>query len=73
VFRIPAVGAAESTCLPSSGILEPKAKAGEVSVEAVTRALVKRVHALTGQNMAETARRTGLDRRTVARWLKPSK
>jgi ActR/RegA family two-component response regulator len=33
----------------------------------LTQVLVTHVHALTGGNMAETARRTGLDRRTVAR------
>ena len=69
----PAADAPESTCMPSSGNLGPRAKAGEVSAEEVTRSLVKRVHALTGENLAETARLTGLDRRTVARWLKHSK
>lgn len=64
--------APDSTCLPSSGNLGPMAKAGKVSAGAITRSLVKRMHGLTGGNLAETARLTGLDRRTVAKWLKPS-
>jgi DNA-binding NtrC family response regulator len=63
--------APESTCVPSSGILGPKAKAGEVSFEELTRSYVTHVHALTDQNKAETARRTGLDWRTVRRWVDP--
>ncbi len=59
----------ESTCLPSSGILGPKAKAGEVTLEEVNRALVTRVFVLTDQNKAETGRLLGVTWRTVARWL----
>ena len=58
-----------STCVPSSGILGPRAKAGEVTLDEINRAYVTRVHLLSEQNMAETARRTGVDRRTVRRWL----
>ena len=43
----------------SSGLLGPRAKAGEVSLEELTRAYATRVHALTQQNKAETARRLG--------------
>ena len=77
-----ALVAPESTCLPSSGILGPKAKAGEVTLAELERAYVTQVHVLTDQNMAETARRTGLTWRTVsrkldlarlARWLKRKK
>jgi DNA-binding NtrC family response regulator len=64
-------GAPESTCLPSSGILGPRAKAGEVSFDELNRAYVTRVHVLTDQNKAETARRVGLDWRTVGRWIDP--
>jgi DNA-binding NtrC family response regulator len=63
----------ESTALPSSGILGPVAKEGRVSVDELTRSYVTRVHVLAGENTAETARRTGLDRRTVARWLDPAR
>jgi len=63
--------APESVALPSSGILGPRAKAGDVDHEELIRAYVTRIHALTGQNKAETARRTGFDRRTVARWIDP--
>jgi DNA-binding NtrC family response regulator len=63
----------ESTCLPSSGILGPKAKAGEVSFVEATRALVTWTHVLTGQNTAETARLMEVDRRTVTRWLDPAR
>jgi transcriptional regulator with AAA-type ATPase domain len=68
--RAPApAGEPPSVALPSSGILGPVAKAGRIQVEELTRDYVTRVHVLTGQNTAETARRTGLDRRTVTRWL----
>jgi DNA-binding NtrC family response regulator len=74
--------APESTCLPSSGILGPKAKAGEVTLKELEKAYVTQVHVLTDQNIAKTARLTGVDRRTVlekldlarlARWLKGKK
>jgi hypothetical protein len=63
----------ESICLPSSGILGPRAKAGDVDHEELLRAYVTRIHARTGQNKAETARLTGFDRRTVARWIDPER
>lgn len=66
-------GAPESACLPSSGILGPRAKAGEITVEELTRAYVTRVHVLTGQNRSETARRTGLNWRTVGQRLDPAR
>ncbi|MFO0757608.1 MAG: sigma 54-interacting transcriptional regulator [Byssovorax sp.] len=70
----PEIGASpESVCLPSSGILGPRAKEGNVSVEELTRAYVTRVHLLSEQNVSETARRTGLDRRTVQKWLDPAR
>jgi DNA-binding NtrC family response regulator len=59
--------------IPSSGILGPRAKAGEVSLEELTRTYVTRVHVLTAQNKAETARRTGLDWRTVKKWVDPAR
>jgi hypothetical protein len=65
--------APESTCLPSSGILGPRAKAGEVSFEDLAQAYVTRMHVLTDQNASETGRRTGLDRRTVRRWIDPTR
>ncbi len=74
-----AAGTPESTCLPSSGILGPRAKRGEATLEDVNRSFATRVHLLTGQNNAETARRLKADWRTVnklidpariARWLK---
>ncbi|MFO0756236.1 MAG: hypothetical protein U0359_07075 [Byssovorax sp.] len=37
----------------------------------MTRAYVNRVHVLAGQNKTETARRTGIDRRTVDKLLDP--
>lgn len=37
----------------------------------LTRAYVKEVYELTEENMSETSRRTGLDRRTVKRYLNP--
>ena len=61
----------QSACLPSSGILGPRAKEGEVTVEELNRAYVTRVHVLTDQNQSETARRTGLNWRTVGRMIDP--
>lgn len=63
----------ESVGLVSSGLLGPRAKAGEVSLEELTRAYATRVHALTQQNKAETARRLGVDWRRVARWIDPAR
>jgi DNA-binding NtrC family response regulator len=59
--------APESACVPSSGVLGPRAKAGDVSLDELDRAYVTRIYMLTGENVAETSRRTGLDRRTVQR------
>ncbi len=59
---LPAEGTAgtpESTCLPSSGILGPKAKKGEATLEEVNRSLATRVLVLTGQNKAETRAAVG--------------
>jgi ActR/RegA family two-component response regulator len=53
--------------MPSSGLLGPRAKAGDVSLDELDRAYVTRIYMLTGENVAETSRRTGLDRRTVRR------
>jgi transcriptional regulator with AAA-type ATPase domain len=67
-----------STCQPSSGNLGPNAKAGNVPADEVMRSLVTHIYFLTGLNKSETARRTGLNWRTVdklidherlARWL----
>jgi ActR/RegA family two-component response regulator len=55
------------------GILRPKAKAGEVTLEELAKAYVTQVHVLTDQNMAETVRRTGLTWRTVSRKLDPAR
>ncbi|MFO0762921.1 MAG: sigma 54-interacting transcriptional regulator [Byssovorax sp.] len=71
--RAPPSIALPSTALPSSGLLGPRAKTGEVSAEDLTRSLVKRVHAMSGENIAETARRTRLNWRTVAKLLKRPK
>ena len=57
--------------MPSSGILGRRAKAGEVTLEEVNRAFVTRVYVATNLNTAETARRLGLDTRTVQRLLDP--
>jgi DNA-binding NtrC family response regulator len=54
---------------PSSGLFGRRAKAGEVSVPELTRAYVTRVYVLTGLNQSETARRTGLTRRTVMKTI----
>ena len=59
--------------MPSSGILGPKAKAGEIGFKQLGRAYGTRMYVVTGQNRAETARRAGLDRRTVLRWLNPAR
>ncbi len=68
-----AQGAPESTCEVSSGILGPRAKAGEVTLEEIARDYVTRVHVLTDQNRSETARRTGLNWRTVPHKLDPAR
>jgi ActR/RegA family two-component response regulator len=60
-----AAGVPESACLSSGQILGPRTRAGEVDAEQLTRALVKRLYKITGGNVAETARLTGMDRRTV--------
>jgi hypothetical protein len=59
--------------LPSSGLLGPVAKEGNVPVDEVVRDLVTRVYVLTGQNQSETARRTGMNWRTVGRTLDPER
>jgi DNA-binding NtrC family response regulator len=70
--------APESLCQPSSGLVGPNAKRGAVNAEVLIQAYVNHVFLETGQNLSETARRTGLDRKTVrqkldlprlARWL----
>ncbi len=65
--------APESVCVPSSEVLGRRAKAGEVTLGEVARALVTRVHASTGENTAETARKLGIDYRTVQRWVDPKR
>jgi hypothetical protein len=62
-----------SVGLRSSGILGLRAKAGDIDADELLRSYVTRVHANTGQNMAETARRTRFNRRTVARWIDPER
>jgi DNA-binding NtrC family response regulator len=57
--------APESVCAPSSGLLGPMAKRGHVSARKLTEAYVTEVFITTGQNLAETARKTGMHRRTV--------
>ncbi len=66
-------GTPESAAQASSGILGPQAKAGKVSADEVMRAYVTQVHVLTGENKAETARRTGLNWRTVKRLIDPAR
>src|SRR5262249_14234908 len=66
-----APGPPESICLPSSGIVGPRAKAGDVDHGELIRAYVTRIYVRTGQNKSETARLTGFDRRTVGRWIDP--
>ncbi len=66
-------GTPASAELVSSGLLGPKAKAGAVSLEELNRAYATRVHLLTGQNKAETARRLGVDWRKVGRWIDPAR
>jgi len=61
-----------SPCVPSSGILGRRAKAGEVSLEEVNRALVTRVYVATNLNKAETARRLGDVRRRRLRPPRPA-
>jgi DNA-binding NtrC family response regulator len=65
----PADEAPDTPCAPSSEILGPRAKAGEITLDELTRSFVTRVHFLTGLNKAETARRLGCDARKVSRWL----
>jgi hypothetical protein len=62
--------APESVCL-SSGILGPRAKVGDIDREELLRAYVTQIYVSTGLNIAETARRTGFNRRTVPRWIDP--
>jgi DNA-binding NtrC family response regulator len=62
-----------SICLPSSGILGARTKAGEISFAELIRAYVTWLYVLLGQNKAETARRTGLNWRTVSRWIDPAR
>jgi hypothetical protein len=61
----------ESLCVPSSGILGGRAKAGEVDWMTVLTIYVTTVYARTGMNKAETARRTRIDRRALSRWIDP--
>ena len=58
-------GAPESVCAPSSALLAPMVKRGEISAEELEVIYVTEVFASTGQNLAETARKTGMHRRTV--------
>jgi hypothetical protein len=69
----PAPGTPESTCLPSSEILGKKTKAGKIGFVELVRAYMTWMHLLNGQNRAETARQTGVDERTVRRWLDPAR
>lgn len=66
-------GTPASLGVVSSGILGPRAKEGKVSLEELMRAYVTRMHVLTALNKAETARRTGLDWRTVKQWIDPAR
>jgi DNA-binding NtrC family response regulator len=72
---IPPVAAEEtepsSSSPPSSGLLGPRAMEGSISVHELIRAYVTRVHVLTRQNQTETARRTGLNWRTVGQLIDP--
>jgi len=61
--------APQSVCMPSSGLLGPRAKAGEVDHKKLLSAYVTHVYVSTGQNKAATARITGFDRRTVAQLI----
>jgi DNA-binding NtrC family response regulator len=61
--------APESMCQPSSGLVGPNAKRGVVDAEDLLQAYVSHVYMETGQNLSETARRTGLDRKTVRQKL----
>ena len=54
-------------------MLGPKAKEGTITVDELTRAYVTRVHAMTHQNRSETARRTGLNWRTVGQMIDPER
>ena len=58
-----------SRCQPSSGIVGPNAKTGAVDAHEVLVSFVNHVYVETGQNLSETARRTGLDRKTVRQKL----
>jgi transcriptional regulator with GAF, ATPase, and Fis domain len=69
VVAAPAAFEAESSGPPSSGILGSAAKAGRLTLDEVQRAYVTQVYALTGENKAETGRRTGLDWRKVERFV----
>jgi transcriptional regulator with GAF, ATPase, and Fis domain len=64
-------GPAESTVLPSSGLLGPVAKEGKVSIEELNRDYVTRVYLNTGLNQTETARVTGLGWRKVGQMIDP--
>ena len=67
----PPPDAPQSVCVPSSGIVGWLAKDGGVDHEELIRAYVTQIYFLTGQNKAETARRSGFDRRTVDRYIDP--
>jgi DNA-binding NtrC family response regulator len=64
-------GAPESVAAPSSGFLGPMAKVGEISAKELEIIYVTEVYLATGQNLAETARRTRLHRRTVRALIDP--
>jgi DNA-binding NtrC family response regulator len=56
---------------PSSEILGRVGKQGTLPLDDVLRAYVTRVYFLTGENLAETARRLGMDWRSVRKLIDP--
>jgi DNA-binding NtrC family response regulator len=59
--------------MPSSGLLGRRAKLGAVSLQELIRAYVTHVYLLANQNKAETARKLGLNWRTVSRLIDPER
>jgi DNA-binding NtrC family response regulator len=59
----------ELTSTPPFGVLGPRAKAGELSLEELSGLYLAHVYMITGQNKAETTRRTGVERRRLQKWL----
>jgi DNA-binding NtrC family response regulator len=58
-----------TVAMPSSGFFGPRAKRGELQAEDLLRAYVTEVYVLNDMNLAETARITGLDWRTVRKLI----